>query len=213
MESGSLSSGAHWRDPAADPGGALRAARDIFVSRPQKAVDLTWRHRPADQVALHIGAAVGGDAGHLLLGFDTFRDRRDPETLAERGDSADDGPADGVVCGAANEGLVDLDPVEWKVAQVTQRRIPDAKIIQRDAHADFTNILQHRERRPPGIEHHAFGSLEFQTLRVEAAFAERRHDRRDQIWALELDRRNIDGNLLRAAPACRLEAGGPNRFN
>src|SRR5580704_17392742 len=122
-----------------------RAAQDIFISRSQKAVDLIWRHCTVDQLALYLGAAVGADAGHLLLGFNTFSDRRDSEALAERGHGADDGAADGVVCGAANEGLIDLDPVEWKVAQVTQRRIPDAKIIQRDAHADFTNILQHRE--------------------------------------------------------------------
>lgn len=94
--SGSLSSGAHWCDPVADPGCGLRAARDIFVRRPQKAVDLSCRHWPADQIALHIGAAVGDDAGHLLLGFNTFRNRRDPEAFAERGYGADDGPTNGV---------------------------------------------------------------------------------------------------------------------
>src|ERR1700693_990252 len=48
------------------PSHALRAAQDVFVSRQQEAIDLSWRHWPADQIALHIGAAVGDDAGHLL---------------------------------------------------------------------------------------------------------------------------------------------------
>jgi hypothetical protein len=61
---------------------------------------------------------------------------------------------------------------------------------------------------PPGIEQHAFGDLKLQAPRIEAAFPQRRQDRRDQIGARELDRRNIDRNRTRARPLCRLPAFG-----
>jgi hypothetical protein len=183
---------------------ACTSRKVFFVSRRQKQVDLLRRYRAADQIPLDVGAAVGGDAGHLLFGFNTFSYRRHPETLTERGDRV----ADRVVRCAANEGLIDLDPVKWKTAQVAQRRIADSEIIESDAHASPAKSLQHGERRPPRIEHYAFGDLKLQTPRIEAA-SQRRHNRRDKIWVLELDRRNIDGNLARTGPGCCLEAGGP----
>ena len=75
------------------------------------------RHRAADQIALDVGAAVGGDAGHLLVGLDAFGDRRHAEALTERGDGAHDGVADRVV--RASEIPVLLVPEDASVTRPT----------------------------------------------------------------------------------------------
>ena len=90
-----------------------RGGRRFPVRLKELADPLRWK-RPANQVALHISAAVRGDARQLLFGFDTLRKRCHAEALAQSCDSADDGHAARIVGLSTDERLIDLDLVERK---------------------------------------------------------------------------------------------------
>ena len=116
---------------------AQAALADLRSCPASKRAISLGRARRADEVALHLRAAFRAHPIGLLLGLDAFGGRRHAQADAEPGDGAHDG--EGVHIGRrqiADEAAIDLDLVEGKLAQIAQRGIAGAEIVQRDAHAD-----------------------------------------------------------------------------
>jgi hypothetical protein len=78
------------------------------------------RFRPADQIALNLTPFPRKECP-LLLGLDALRDDRQRERAPKPQNGVDDGAGLKAVADPGDEGLVDLDLVEWKVLQVGQR--------------------------------------------------------------------------------------------
>jgi hypothetical protein len=74
-------------------------------------------------------------------------------------------------CRAAHEGLVDLDLVEGRRAQIAERRIARAEIVERQAHADGLELLEHLVGALVVVEEHAFGDFQFEPRGSTRAWA------------------------------------------
>ena len=99
-----------------------------------------------------------------------------------------------------DERLVDLDLVEREHAQIAERRIAGAEIVEHDARrrarrsrcedGDVAGVL---------LQQHRFGDLELQPFRRQAGVGQRvADDHLDQVAAAELHRRQVDRELDRA---------------
>src|SRR5579884_1936024 len=94
-------------------------------------------HRLAEVIALSFMTAERGDKLHLLLRFDTFGDNGLVEGCAEARNRADNRPGVAIAAEIAREGLIDLDLVERKFAQVVDRGISSAEIVERHRDAEL----------------------------------------------------------------------------
>ena len=111
------------------PAGLLAA-----MKAPEQPGDLACRLGNAEQVALHLGAALGAAAASTAPASPRLPPwSPSPEQLPNRGDRPDDCRRVLVMRQVANERLVDLDLVERKAAQIAQRGIAGAEIVHRDA--------------------------------------------------------------------------------
>src|SRR6478752_3359495 len=98
---------------------------------------LGHRHRPAEQVALHLVAAQSPDEPSLLFRLDPLDVDLDAEGMAQSDDRADDlGRSSVVVGGSAKEAGVDLDLVEGELPQVAEARVARAEIVHDDVDAE-----------------------------------------------------------------------------
>src|SRR5215470_17216452 len=112
----------------------------------QQLGNLIGRHRLAIEVSLGLGAPLRAHLIQLLLSFDAFRRRGHAEALAKPGDRANDGDRVWLLDKVANKGSVDLDFVEWKTAEIAQRRVPSPEVIHRYPDAQATQLVQHGQR-------------------------------------------------------------------
>src|SRR5690606_16578946 len=95
--------------------------------------------------ALDVLAALGNDELQLVEGLDALDSGFHAERFGQADDRGDDLGAVLVLLGAGiNEALVDLDLVERGGAQVAERRIAGAEIVEREAHAELLEDLESR---------------------------------------------------------------------
>ncbi len=92
------------------------------------------RHGLCEQEALAELDAEGADTLALVLRLDAFGENLKVQRLRQFHDGRNDGAGLGAV-ERFNEGFIDLDFVEWKFRQIGERRIADAKVIERDRYA------------------------------------------------------------------------------
>ena len=86
-----------------------------------KRIELCQRQRLAVQESL-IGMAAGvGEQALLCDRFDPFGDDRQVQCLCKGDDGIDDGGVVGVAGDVPDEGLIDLQLVQWQQLQVGQR--------------------------------------------------------------------------------------------
>src|SRR3546814_1840477 len=78
------------------------------------------------------------------------------------------------------------------LAQIAQRRIAGAEIVERNANADRLQLVQRRQRIGVFREEHALGDLHLKPRRRKPVLAERREDHRRQVRIGELQRRQVD---------------------
>src|SRR5271165_3685059 len=102
---------------------------------PQECVRLPPLRRPASQVTLKEATTKIAEHVKLTHGFDSLRYHGEIKPFAQRKDRLHDRQRDLIVANPANEGLVDLYPVEWKPAQVAHTGVSGAEIIEHDADA------------------------------------------------------------------------------
>ena len=108
----------------------------------------------------------------MLVSLDPFRRCRHAKALTQRGDGTNDCYPARVISRAPHEGLVDLDLVEGKAAQIGQRRVAGAEVVHRNTHSDGARLVEHVESHRLIAEQHAFCNFQLQAMRIEAAFGE-----------------------------------------
>src|ERR1019366_1722937 len=101
-------------------------------------------HGATEQITLAFVAILRTHKLHLLFRFNAFSDHGFVEASAETGDGANDRPGVALVSKIANERLVDLDLMERELAQVVERGVADAKIVERQADAEIVKLLHRR---------------------------------------------------------------------
>ena len=80
------------------------------------------RHGLAEDIALYLAHSQVTDQVKVVVGLDALRRGVHVQTFGERDDCPDDGAiALGRGSRAANEALVDLDLVEWRLLQIAKR--------------------------------------------------------------------------------------------
>jgi len=155
------------------------------------------RGGPAEEKALHFIASAMMNEVELLLGFDTFSSDSNAEPVRERDDTLDERRrAAGLGLEFFDEGAVELQDVNGKALEVAQRRVTGAKIVDRDFDSQGAELLHFAGGLTHIANHHAFGQLEFEELRFEAALLEYGGDGAHKIGAVELYGRDIYGHAL-----------------
>ena len=166
--------------------------------------------RPAEIIALNLGAAEILDHVMLLLGLDALGGRRHAEALCERDDGADDRDRLGhAFRRALDEAAVDLDRGEAGAAEIAERRIAGAEIVERQPDPEIEDAFEHLDGAGALVHEHAFGHFEFEPVRRQPALRQRRGDGRDEAGIVELLGRHIDRDPRRAGPARRFLASRP----
>src|SRR5690606_40995390 len=92
--------------------------------------------------------------------------------MAERDDRGDDRPRVDRLAEPLDEALVDLDPVDLEVAQVTERRVAGAKVVERDTKAFLTQALQRAPYQFVLVENDALCHFELYLVRADTGAAD-----------------------------------------
>ena len=143
----------------------------------------------------------------LRPGFHALDGGGDTQLGAQVRNRADDGTALALFAQIADEGLVDLDLVEGKGAQVAQRGIAGAEVIHDHRN---TGHFQPQQVRRCGLDvgdERVFGDLQFQSCGRQASGRQRLLDNPGQVRLRQLRYRQIDRNLHFLRPAHRVAAG------
>ena len=166
--------------------------------------------RWADVEPLHLGAALLPHLLELLFRLDALGAGGDAEAHAQRHDRAQDGER-GLrpLIQLLDENLVDLDLVEVVAAEIAQRRVPGAEVVESEADTDQVQLLQRLGDVLALLQQERLGHLELEPLRQELGSAERGDHRLPHVAEAELCRREIDGDLEALRPFGGLHAGLP----
>src|SRR5262249_32303319 len=152
------------------PGYAL--CRDRAVGGP---LGLYLRHflerdRRPEQIALHLVTAERREIALLVDRLDTLRRRGH----AERAGDADHRLYDDDVLVAfaqiRDERAIDLDLVERKAAQVAQRRVAGAEVVERNADTERLELVQDRQRVLAILHEDPLGDFELEPARCQSGF-------------------------------------------
>ncbi|KAG1244133.1 hypothetical protein G6F65_021980 [Rhizopus arrhizus] len=108
------------------------------------------RHRPPQQIALEVRAPFFGQAVQLRRGLHPFGGGGNVQAAPDAVDGADDGKCFLAGFDVLRERLVDLDLVEFERAQIAQRGIAGAEIVQRHFHAQRFQLVQPPACAPAG---------------------------------------------------------------
>ena len=112
-------------EPAAD-GGATRGILDVV-----------GRERPGEDEALPAVALLLLELAELLVLLDALGERLQAELLAELHERVQQRPRLGRVGDRRDERAVDLQDVDRELAQVRERRVAGAEVVDRDADAEL----------------------------------------------------------------------------
>src|SRR5436190_3344053 len=123
------------------------------------------RQRFADEITLHRVAALIRKEAELLLGFHALGDDGHLQAVAETDDGPDDRRRLRIPSEIDDEGAVDLDLVERKRLQVTQRGIAAAEVIHRYADPERLQPPQQCQTAIEILDQYAFGDLKLQPAR------------------------------------------------
>ena len=128
----------------------------------------------------------------------------------QRQDRADDRRILVIPRQIGDERLVDLDLVERECGQAAERRIAGAEIVERQRNSDAPEPFDEGMVFQRAFQQHGFGDLDLQPLRRQPGILQRRLDHVEQFGLLELDRRQVDGDLDVGRPRHRVVAGAPD---
>jgi len=109
----------------------------------------------------------------LLRGvLHAFCDDGELHAVAQRDDGAHDGCVVGVVRQAADEGLVDLQEIQWQALEIAEGRIAGAEIVDRQLYAQALELVQDCQRFFGLAHDEVFSDLQLQAARFEAVVAQ-----------------------------------------
>ena len=174
----------------------------------EQGADLLGRHRRTEPKALDAIAAELDEGVALDLELDAFGDHAELERVSERDDGRDHGARSWIARDGIDERLVDLQVVDREVAQVAHRRIAGSEVVDRQAHAHLTQVVERRAGRTGGRHERALGDLEDQSARRHPAPEQGVLHGLDEGPVLDLAGRDVDRHAqLLIVPARELRAG------
>src|SRR5687768_12408764 len=147
-----------------------------------------------DRAALH---PLGGD--------------RKPQALAESDDRLDELPALRLLVQALHEAAIDLDPVEGQSAQMRERRITGAEIVEGKAYALILQADDDRSRDFEILEERALRDLELEALRRKPGLGQQLDELLREPGIGELARGDVDRELEIRIPLRRVVKGKPHQ--
>ena len=129
-----------------------------------------WRSRspgPSSQLQLE-------QLLHLFGVLDALGDGPQPEDARELDDRGGERRLLAAVGDAVDERLVDLEDVDREAADVVQRRVAGAEVVDRELDAELLQLAEPCDRQVHVLHHHALGDLDHQAARREAGVLEGR---------------------------------------
>src|ERR1700686_1590958 len=162
----------------------------------QQLSELGSGHGAAEEVTLTLGTAAGLKESELFLRFDALGDDALIEVLSHVDDGADDGRIVGVAGDLVNKGLVNLEGVDGKLAEIAEAGIAGAEVVHGKVYPHFFETLQHGGRGLDVVHKDAFGEFQIETAGFQASFRECCPDTFDKTLIAKLNGGNIDGNVL-----------------
>src|SRR5215203_4278287 len=122
--------------------------------------DLTGRQRLAVQVSLDFSAAFAIQAMPLILGLDSLGGSRYSEADPEPHDGADDRQAFFVREQVLDQRLIDLELVEFEVAQVADAGIAGTEVVQRYPDSKLLQLIENSDVMIGSFQQNRFGDLQ-----------------------------------------------------
>ncbi len=151
------------------------------------------------------------EKGALAFGLDTFRERIEIERPGERDDRPNQFHVGIVGLDTGDEGAVDLDAIDRKMAEIGEAGITGAEIVDRNLDTEIVELVEDRDGTA-GIRHRrGFRDLDLERVGRKILGLERVPDLGDEARIGELDRRNVDGDAsdrrTGVTPEARLPTG------
>ncbi len=143
-------------------------------------------------VALGARAAHGPQAGGLFSGFHAFGHHRDGEAPGHAEHGGHDGLVLRRVQQVAHEALVHLQAIERQPAEIGQRGVAGAEVVDGDLHAERADRRQPRAGHAIVLQQHRFGEFQRQVPRGQAAVQQDLLQGVLEIGLDELPRRDVD---------------------
>ena len=157
-------------------------------ARKELSLDLMRWLRLAEKEALHLRAPFQLYRVELILGLDALRRRLHAKTPRHGRNSANDIERTGGHRNVLYERAVDLDLVKGETLEVSQGRVPGAKIIHGDMYTQCTQAVERRERGRIVLQQDILGDLELESVRIQSGGRQRIHHHLHQATASELCR-------------------------
>ncbi len=108
----------------------------------------------------------------------------------------------------ADEGAVDLDLVEGEGLERRERRVAGAEIVHGDGDAEALELPQNGQGAAHIVDDDRFRDLQFEPGRRQARLGQDGEDPLGEVRLLELERREVHGDLEGPVPGRGLAAGG-----
>lgn len=154
-------------------------------------------NRGAEEISLDAVTSEGAQVVELVVGVDTFSDDGEVEAMGESDDTFGDSGVVGVIVEVLDEGLVDFEDLDGEAFEVEQGGVASAKVIDGDVDAHLVEDAHLFARVFFVLHEDIFGDFEFEVLGVEAGFVEDFGDKVDEVGALKLPGREVDGDTQR----------------
>src|SRR4051812_24387491 len=182
-------------------GGELRLRRrGGRVAAVQQVAHRGGVERGREEVALADVAAQAGHGIELALELDALGDDLHVERAAQLDHRADQSRVGRVLAEVLHERAVHLHGVDRELAQVGERRVAGAEVVDRDPHAELPQCLEVADDRLAVLHQHRLGDLQHQVLAVQPGGRQHASHLVDHVaLALELAHRQVHAHVVGVA--------------
>jgi PAS domain S-box-containing protein len=149
----------------------LKQVMPHTVRRSQRLAVVFGRHGARHPIALRQRAAQQQQGSTMLQRFNAFGNHRAVEGLGQAHHAVHNAQVVRVVQHVAHKALVDLDQVNRQVAEVRQRRVAGAKVVQRKPHPQRPATGHHLRCTVEVADGGGFQNFQFQLLRRHVGVA------------------------------------------
>src|SRR5438552_8664904 len=181
----------------------------FFLHHPPR-TELGLLERARDQITLRFLAAVSLQELVLRHGLDALGDYAQTNAVRQRDDRQRDRLVAAVLLEAVHEALVDIDALDRQPGQIRQARVAGAEVVDRDRYSHLLELLEGRDGLFRMGDDHAFGDLEIEVSRWQAARLERFLNHGQPAIVLQLLHRQVHRQTqhhVLAVPGHQLPAG------
>ena len=161
-----------------------------------------------EQIPLRVLAAHAQQSLALREVLDALRHHAHAKGLAECHNHPRHGCALRPTRDVIHEALVDLQNVDRELLQIPQRGILRPEVVDREAHTNLFQCVQHPQCRARVAHQHTFGDLERETIRCQSRPRERIAHLQQQRRMQQLTPRYVDADAKRTAIVASRPARG-----